>query len=75
MLVLTPEDVKVYRIEDGKQLERVPQISNVDARAAEKGGYPHFMLKEINEQPKIAQDVMGILEGPNNEEWLKLIED
>ncbi|MHA1963163.1 MAG: glutamine--fructose-6-phosphate transaminase (isomerizing) [Candidatus Thorarchaeota archaeon] len=75
MLVLTPNDVKVYRIEDGKQLERAPQISNVDARAAEKGGYPHFMLKEINEQPKIAQDVIGILEGPRNEEWLKLIED
>ncbi|MFW9807502.1 MAG: isomerizing glutamine--fructose-6-phosphate transaminase, partial [Candidatus Thorarchaeota archaeon] len=75
MLVLTPDDVKVYRIEDGKQLERPPQISNVDARAAEKGGYPHFMLKEINEQPKIAQDVLGILESPKSEEWLKLIED
>ena len=35
MLVLTPDDVKVYRIEDGKQLERTPEISNVDARAAE----------------------------------------
>ena len=75
MLVLTPHDVKVYRIEDGKQLERVPQISYVDARAAEKGGYPHFMLKEINEQPKVAQDVLGILESSKNEEWLKLIED
>ena len=75
MLVLTPHDVKVYRIEDGKQLERVPQISYVDARAAEKGGYPHFMLKEINEQPKVAQDVLGILESSKNEEWLKLIEN
>ncbi|MBY8996602.1 MAG: glutamine--fructose-6-phosphate transaminase (isomerizing) [Candidatus Thorarchaeota archaeon] len=75
MLVLTPDDVKVYRIEDGKQLERVPQISNVDAHAAEKGGYPHFMLKEINEQPHIAQDVVGNLDGPRIEEWLKLIED
>ena len=75
MLVLTPGDVKVYRIEDGKQLERTPQISNVDARAAEKGGYPHFMLKEINEQPRIAKDVIGNLEGHKSEEWLKLIED
>ena len=75
MLVLTPSDVKVYRIEDGKQLERLPKISTVDARAAEKGGYPHFMLKEINEQPKVAQDVIGFLESPKNEEWLKLIED
>ncbi len=75
MLVLSPDDIKVYRIEDGKQLERIPQISNVDARAAEKGGYPHFMLKEINEQPKVAQDIIGILESPKNEKWLKLIED
>jgi len=75
MLVLTSDDVKVYRIEDGKQLKRVPEISTVDARAAEKGGYPHFMLKEINEQPKIAKDVIGNLEGPKSEEWLKLIEE
>ena len=75
MLVLTHDEVKVYRIEDGMQLERKPQISTVDARAAEKGGYPHFMLKEINEQPKIARDVLGILDSPKSEEWLKLLED
>ncbi|MFW9964826.1 MAG: glutamine--fructose-6-phosphate transaminase (isomerizing) [Candidatus Sifarchaeia archaeon] len=75
MLVLTPDDVKVFRIEDGKQLERPPQISNVDARTAEKGGYPHFMLKEINEQPKVVRDILGILEGPKSEEWLRIIED
>ncbi|MFW9980821.1 MAG: glutamine--fructose-6-phosphate transaminase (isomerizing) [Candidatus Thorarchaeota archaeon] len=75
MLVLTHDDVKVYSIEDGKQLARSPELSNVDARAAEKGGYPHFMLKEINEQPKVAQDVIGLLESKKNEEWLKLIED
>jgi glucosamine--fructose-6-phosphate aminotransferase (isomerizing) len=75
MLVLTHDDVKVYRIEDGKQLERKPEISNVDARAAEKGGYPHFMLKEINEQPTIAQDVMGVLEGQHSDEWIKMFED
>ncbi|MHA1613726.1 MAG: glutamine--fructose-6-phosphate transaminase (isomerizing), partial [Candidatus Thorarchaeota archaeon] len=75
MLVLTHDDVKIYRIEDGKQLERTPEISNVDARAAEKGGYPHFMLKEINEQPTIAQDVMGVLEGQLSDEWIKMFED
>ena len=75
MLVLTHDDVKVFRIADGEQLDRSPQISNVDARAAEKGGYPHFMLKEINEQPKIAQDIIGILEGPKSEEWLNLLEN
>ncbi len=75
MLVLTPDDVKVYRIEDGKELDRPPEISKVDPHAAEKGGYPHFMLKEINEQPRIAQDVLGVLEGSKSEEWLRMIED
>ncbi|RDE14133.1 MAG: glutamine--fructose-6-phosphate transaminase (isomerizing) [Candidatus Thorarchaeota archaeon] len=75
MLALTHDEVKIFRIDDGKQLERRPQISRVDARAAEKGGFPHFMLKEINEQPKVVQDLMGILEGQQNERWLRLLED
>ena len=32
---------------------------NWDAEAAEKGGYEHFMLKEIYEQPKAIKDTMG----------------
>ncbi len=75
MVVLTPDDVKVYRVEDGKHLDRQPEISNVDAHAAEKGGYPHFMLKEINEQPTVAQDVVGVLGGKECDNWLKMIED
>ncbi len=34
-----------------KPLEKEVQISNLDMNAAEKGGYEHFMLKEIHEQP------------------------
>ncbi|RLI50857.1 MAG: glutamine--fructose-6-phosphate transaminase (isomerizing) [Candidatus Thorarchaeota archaeon] len=75
MVELTAERVRVFRIEDGKELDREPEISNVDPHAAEKGGYHHFMLKEINEQPKVAQDVMGVLEGSRSEDWLKMIED
>ncbi len=75
MLVLTPNDVKVYRVEDGKLLDRQPEISNVDSRAAEKGGFPHFMLKEISEQPQVASDVMGVLQDAKSEQWLKMIEE
>ncbi len=75
MVVLTADDVKVYRVEDGKQLDRRPEVSEVDVHAAEKGGYPHFMLKEINEQPKVAQDVIGILDGSKIEAWLEMIEE
>jgi len=75
MVVLRPEGVKVYRVEDGKELDRTPEVSKVDAHAAEKGGFPHFMLKEINEQPTIVQDVMGLLQGAKCDEWLRMIED
>ncbi len=75
MVVLRPDGVKVYRVEDGKELDRTPEVSKVDAHAAEKGGFPHFMLKEINEQPTIVQDVMGLLQGAKCDEWLRMIED
>ena len=32
-----------------------------DAEAAEKGGYEHFMLKEIHEQPKVVRDTFNYL--------------
>ncbi|MDF1540409.1 MAG: glutamine--fructose-6-phosphate transaminase (isomerizing), partial [Candidatus Thorarchaeota archaeon] len=75
MLVLTHDEVNVYRVEDGKKLDRTPEISNVDARAAEKGGYPHFMLKEIHEQPDIAKDLIGVLQKSEPERWLSMIEE
>lgn len=34
-----------------QQIHKEMQISNLDMDAAEKGGYEHFMLKEIHEQP------------------------
>ena len=75
MVRLTPSDVEVFRIEDGKRLAREPEISTLDPRAAEKGGYPHFMLKEINEQPKVAGDIIGLLQGSQADQWLRMIED
>ncbi|TXT55206.1 MAG: Glutamine--fructose-6-phosphate aminotransferase [isomerizing] [Candidatus Thorarchaeota archaeon] len=75
MLRLTPSEVEVFRIEDGKKLNRPIETTDIDERAAEKGGYPHFMLKEIHEQPMVAQDVIGVLEGKECEDWLKLIEE
>lgn len=44
---------------DKNKVERDVFHVNWDIDAAEKGGYDHFMLKEINEQPKIVQDVLS----------------
>jgi len=55
--VLTPKGVKVTDIE-AKPVE--PKIHHVtwDPITAEKGGFKHFMLKEINEQPRAIRDTM-----------------
>jgi glucosamine--fructose-6-phosphate aminotransferase (isomerizing) len=48
---------------DGRPIERTPQRITWDAEMAEKGGYPHFMLKEIHEQPRALQETtMGRLD-------------
>src|SRR5579883_1483571 len=47
---LRPSRVSITKL-DGTPVQRDPITINWDAEAAEKGGYPHFALKEINEQP------------------------
>ncbi|MBI5300836.1 MAG: glutamine--fructose-6-phosphate transaminase (isomerizing) [Chloroflexi bacterium] len=47
---LTPDAVRLCTL-DGAPVERAPLDVTWDAQAAEKQGYPHFFLKEINEQP------------------------
>jgi glucosamine--fructose-6-phosphate aminotransferase (isomerizing) len=47
---LSRNDVHLYTL-DGAPVERDPFEVTWDVQAAEKAGYPHFFLKEINEQP------------------------
>ncbi len=47
---LTHDTVHLYTL-DGDPVERDPLQVNWDVQSAEKGGYPHFFLKEIHEQP------------------------
>lgn len=50
MAVVNADGIRFYN-EFAEPVEREVLIANWDQEAAEKGGYPHFMLKEINEQP------------------------
>ena len=50
MAVCTAQGIRFYN-EFGEAVEREKLTADWDMEAAEKGGYPHFMLKEINEQP------------------------
>jgi glutamine---fructose-6-phosphate transaminase (isomerizing) len=49
------EELKIYNISDQEKTPYIQQLE-LELEALEKGGYEHFMLKEINEQPRSIQD-------------------
>ena len=55
LAVITPDGVKVIDF-DGNPMERKAQRVTWDPIMAEKGGFKHFMLKEIYEQPRAVRD-------------------
>lgn len=57
MVTITRDGVQVTDFEGNPQEKEIYEVK-WDAVAAEKGGYEHFMLKEIHEQPKALKDTM-----------------
>ena len=57
MVDITSDGATVQTI-DGEMVEREPMEITWDAGQAEKGGYPHFMLKEIHEQPGVIEETL-----------------
>ncbi len=61
LVALRPESVELCDLA-GNHIEREPLTIEWDVEAAEKGGYDHFMLKEIHEQPEaIRRALLGRL--------------
>jgi glucosamine--fructose-6-phosphate aminotransferase (isomerizing) len=58
--VLSAEKIDIVD-EWGMSISKDIFIANWDIEAAQKGGYPHFMLKEIYEQPKAVKDTITTL--------------
>lgn len=56
-VLLTRDGVKIFT-EDKEEVKKEVYHVTWNADAAEKGGYEHFMLKEIHEQPKAIKDTM-----------------
>lgn len=57
MAVIKKDSIKLMTI-DGAPVEKQVYRVTWDVEAAEKGGYEHFMLKEIYEQPKAIKDTL-----------------
>jgi len=62
--VITKDKIEIFDIH-GSAVEKELQHANWDEEAAEKGGYEHFMLKEIHEQPAALKTTITprVLEG------------
>ena len=58
MACLKDNEVKFYNL-DGEEIGKDLSHVEWDAEAAEKGGFEHFMMKEIHEQPKAVQDTIN----------------
>jgi glucosamine--fructose-6-phosphate aminotransferase (isomerizing) len=55
---LSDDSIEFFNV-DGESIEKESKRIEWDINAAEKGGYEHFMLKEMNEQPKAVRDTMN----------------
>lgn len=69
-------DRAVIQTIDGEEIRREPLIADWEAGEAERGGYDHFMLKEIHEQPEvIAQTLAGRISDDGGRAVLDDLED
>lgn len=68
MAVLTPDKVEVYDldtpIEDSKPRHKAAVTIDWSPEQAEKGGYTHYMLKEIHEQPDVINRLLSRYSNP-----------
>lgn len=58
IVVLKKDSVKIYNA-DKEEIKKEVFTVDWDVSAAEKGGYEHFMMKEIEEQPKALRDTIN----------------
>lgn len=64
MAIIEKDRVSVYDSQ-GKKLEKAISKIEWDMEQANKGGYPHFMLKEIEEQPEVIEKTLDVYMNTN----------
>jgi glucosamine--fructose-6-phosphate aminotransferase (isomerizing) len=72
IVTLRPNGIALHRVQDGAPIERAVETITETMESAQKGGFPHFMLKEIHEQPTVAGELLRLLErSPDVERMLE----
>ncbi|UCF59599.1 MAG: glutamine--fructose-6-phosphate transaminase (isomerizing) [Candidatus Bathyarchaeota archaeon] len=62
LVVLSDKGYEIRKLADGSIVSRKPEIIDWSPEMAEKKGYPHFMLKEIHEQPLCLRNTLRLQE-------------
>ncbi|EUJ32041.1 glucosamine--fructose-6-phosphate aminotransferase [Listeria floridensis FSL S10-1187] len=57
MVILSRDSIQIETL-DGEMIEREPFTAAIDASDIEKGTYPHYMLKEVDEQPAVMRRII-----------------
>jgi glucosamine--fructose-6-phosphate aminotransferase (isomerizing) len=70
IVTLWADKVEVRSVKDGKLIDRKQETVTETMDAVQKGGYPHFMLKEIHEQSQVARELFHVLNGNREVETL-----
>lgn len=61
VVIVHKESVQITKL-DGTVVERAPYTAELDMSDIEKGTYPHYMLKEMDEQPTVIRKIIQAYE-------------
>jgi len=76
IITLWADRVELRSVKDGRLILRDQEVITESMDVVQKGGYAHFMLKEIHEQPQVARELLHMLGGSDEMETvLKQIEN
>jgi glucosamine--fructose-6-phosphate aminotransferase (isomerizing) len=62
IVTLKADGVELHSVIDGSIIVRETEMITEEMNAVQKGGYAHFMLKEIHEQPEVARELLHVLQ-------------
>ena len=66
IVIMRPDGIELRSVADGSVIERGVEEVIETMEAARKGSYPHFMLKEIHEQPTVARELLHMLDSSSD---------
>ncbi|MEW4290576.1 glutamine--fructose-6-phosphate transaminase (isomerizing) [Rossellomorea marisflavi] len=66
MVIVSKEKVEIQNL-IGEVMERAPYTAEIDSSDIEKGTYPHYMLKEIDEQPLVMRKIIQAYQNEDGE--------